>query len=130
MKFGYTILYVTSVESSLRFFCEAFGFEQKFLHSSGDYGELATGETTLAFAAHSLGEMHFPEGYVRADRSGQPLGMEIAIVTDDVSAAHQSALSFGASEISSPAFKPWGQTVSYVRAPDGLLIELCSPVHS
>lgn len=49
MKLGYTIIYVPSVESSLRFFGQAFGLQQKFLHDSGDYGELSTGETTLAF---------------------------------------------------------------------------------
>jgi lactoylglutathione lyase len=43
MKLGYTIIYVPSVESSLRFFNQAFGLQQKFLHESGDYGELNTG---------------------------------------------------------------------------------------
>jgi lactoylglutathione lyase len=109
MKLGYTIIYVPSVESSLRFFSQAFGLQQKFRHESGDYGELNTGETTLAFASHAL-------------------GMEIALVTDDVHAAHRAAIAYGATELSAPAQKPWGQVVSYVRAPDGTLIELCSPV--
>jgi lactoylglutathione lyase len=52
MKLRYTIIYVPSVESSIRFFGQAFGLEKKFLHESGDYGELKTGETTLAFASH------------------------------------------------------------------------------
>ena len=72
MKFGYTIIYVPSVESSLRFFCQAFGLEQKVLHESGDYGELNTGETTLAFASHALGATHFPDGHVRASDSQKP----------------------------------------------------------
>ena len=62
MKFGYTIVYVPNVEASLAFFERAFGHERKFLHESGTYGELATGETSLAFAAHELGEMNFPGG--------------------------------------------------------------------
>ncbi len=128
MKLGYTIIYVPSVESSLRFFGQAFGLAQKFLHESGDYGELQTGETTLAFASHTLGEINFPEGHVRASSSKQPLGMEIALVTEDVHAAHQAALAHGAVELSAPAQKPWGQVVSYVRAPDGTLVELCTPV--
>lgn len=102
---------------------------QKFLHESGDYGELNTGETTLAFASHALGELNFPAGHVRASSSQQPLGMEIALVTDDVHAAHQAALAHGALEMSAPAQKPWGQVVSYVRTPDGTLVELCTPVH-
>ena len=130
MKLGYTIIYVPSVESSLRFFSQAFGLEQKFLHESGDYGELKTGETTLAFASHALGDMNFPKGHVRASESKQPLGMEIALVTEDVHAAHKSAITHGAIELSAPTPKPWGQVVSYLRAPDGTLVELCTPVHA
>jgi lactoylglutathione lyase len=128
MKLGYTIVYVPSVEASLRFFTQAFGLTQRFLHESGDYGELDTGATTLAFAAHTLGEMHFPNGHVRASESKLPLGMEIALVTDDVPAAHARALAHGAVEMMAPKQQPWGQTVSYVRAPDGTLVELCTPI--
>jgi len=56
MKFGYTIVYVESVSETLTFYKEAFGFETRFLHESGQYGELETGETTLAFSSHSLGK--------------------------------------------------------------------------
>ena len=70
MKLGYTIIYVPSVKESLQFYMGAFGLEQKFLHESGDYGELKTGETTLSFASHALGSMNFPGGYVGASASG------------------------------------------------------------
>jgi lactoylglutathione lyase len=128
MKLGYTIIYVPNVAESLRFFTRAFGLEQRFLHESGTYGELNTGETTLAFAAHELGDTHFAGGHVHANTSPKPLGMEIALVTQDVSASHKKAVQCGAKELSPPVQKPWGQTVSYVRAPDGTLIEICTPV--
>jgi lactoylglutathione lyase len=128
VKLGYTILYVADVASSLSFFERAFGLKQRFLHESGTYGELDTGETTLAFAAHELGDVNFPGGHVRADSSALPLGMEVGLVTRDVSAAHVRALREGAIELSAPTLKPWGQVVSYVRAPDGCLIEICTPV--
>ena len=128
MKLGYTIIYVPSVADSLAFFTRAFGLEQRFLHESGTYGELNTGETTLSFAAHELGDMNFPGGHVRASDSAQPLGMEIALVTDDVAAAHARAVEQGATELAAPSAKPWGQVVSYVRAPDGTLVELCTPI--
>lgn len=128
MKLGYTILYVPDVAKSLSFFEAAFGLKRRFLHESGAYGELETGETTLSFAAHELGDTNFPGGHVRANESAKPLGVEIALVTDDVPSAHQRAIEHGASELSAPAQKPWGQTVSYVRAPDGTLIELCTPI--
>jgi catechol 2,3-dioxygenase-like lactoylglutathione lyase family enzyme len=128
MKFAYTIIYVPDVAASLSFFENAFGMQTKFLHESGMYGELDTGDTTLSFAAHAMGEMHFPAGHVAAHSSVQPLGMEIAFATDDVYAAHTKAVAAGALELASPAEKPWGQVVSYVRCPDGSLVELCTPM--
>ncbi len=127
MKFGYTIVYVSDVAKSLKFFENAFGLKTRFMHES-DYGELETGETTLAFATHELGKSNLPSGYVAADSTSQPLGVEIALVTDSVAQAHEQAVAAGATSIKDPVVKPWGQTVSYVRCPDGTLIELCSPV--
>jgi lactoylglutathione lyase len=128
MKLGYTIIYVPDVAASLAFFENTFGFNRRFLHESGTYGELATGETTLAFAAHALGAANFPAGYVAAHSSAQPLGFEIALVTENVPNAHEKAIAAGAKELAPPEQKPWGQIVSYVRCPDGVLIELCTPV--
>jgi lactoylglutathione lyase len=130
MKFGYTIIYVPDVTASLVFFEKAFGFPRRFLHESGDYGELETGSTTLAFASHELGAMNFPSGYVAANNSAQPLGVEVAFVTPSVTEAHTQALAVGATEVKAPESKPWGQVVSYVRCPDGTLVELCSPVNA
>jgi catechol 2,3-dioxygenase-like lactoylglutathione lyase family enzyme len=127
MKFGYTIAYVRDVPAALNFFERAFGLARKFVHESG-YGELDTGETTLAFATHTLGAKNLPRGYVAADSSPLPLGMEIALVTEDVPAAHAKAIAAGGVELAPPVAKPWGQTVSYVQSPDGILIELCTPV--
>jgi lactoylglutathione lyase len=128
MKLGYTIVYTPDVAASLVFFERAFGLQRRFLHEGGDYGELATGETTLAFAAHTLGQAHFPAGYVKAHESALPLGMEIALVTPDVPAAHSKALHAGARELKAPETMPWGQTVSWLRCPDGCLVELCTPM--
>lgn len=128
MKFGYTVIYVPDVLASLTFFENAFGLQRKFLHESGTYGELETGETVLSFAAHELGDMNFPGGHVRADRSAIPLGFEVALVTSEVTAAHAKAVSCGAVELAPPTEKPWGQTVSYVRCPDGVIVELCTPI--
>lgn len=128
MKFAYTILYVPDVASSLAFFEQAFGINRRFLHESGDYGELDTGATTLAFASRELGQANLPEGLVVAAESARPLGMEIALATDTVEVAHAQALACGATELKAPEQKPWGQTVSYLRCPDGLLVELCTPM--
>ncbi|WP_020407808.1 VOC family protein [Hahella ganghwensis] len=128
VKFGYAITYVDDVKSTVEFFEKAFDMKRRFIHEGGDYGELDTGETVLAFASHSLGEANLPHGYINATTSDKPLGTEIALVTDDVKETHQAAIRNGGSEIKAPEEKPWGQTVSYVRTPSGILLELCSPM--
>ena len=128
MQFGYTIIYVDSVSDTLAFYKNAFGFQTRFLHESGEYGELETGATALAFASHNLGQMNLDGKYQKSDLTQQPLGVEIAFVTDDVKAAYDIAVKAGAVAIAEPKLKPWGQTVAYVRSIEGSLIELCSPV--
>lgn len=129
MKFGYTLIYVPNVEASLSFFEKAFGFTRRFLHESGGYGELNTGETTLAFASHEIfGVTNFPSGYVAASSSKQPLGIEVVFVTTKVAEAYAHAISVGATSVNKPESKPWEQVVAHVRCPDGTLVELCSPV--
>ncbi len=128
VSFGYTIVYVADVDSALAFFENAFDIQRKFITDEKDYGELATGETVLSFASHELGHSNFKGGYVSATDSSKPLGVEIALVCDDVDLAHRKAIEYGAAELKTPETKPWGQVVSYVRCPSGILLELCTPV--
>ncbi len=128
MKFGYTIVYVPSVVDTLRFYQDAFGFETRFLHESGEYGELETGATVLAFASHAMGYLNLGGTYQKTDPATVPLGVELAFVADDVASAYAKALAAGAVAIKPPTEKPWGQTVAYVRSMEGSLIEICSPV--
>lgn len=126
MRFGYTIVYVSDVEASLEFFERAFGLSRRFLHESGGYGELETGGTALAFAQHEVARSNLGRDYLAAGASSSPLGMEVGLVTDDVKAAFERAVEAGAQAIATPVDKPWGQTVAYVRCPDGTLVELCT----
>lgn len=130
MKFGYTIVYVSSGADALSFYKDAFGFETRFLHASGQYGELNTGETVLAFASHEMGEMNLDGHYQKTDLNTLPLGVELAFVTDDVTSADARAIAAGAVAVKEPTLKPWGQVVAYVRSREESLIELCSPVSS
>lgn len=128
MRFGYTIVYVRDVEASLAFFERAFGLQRRFLHESGGYGELDTGATALAFARHDVARGNLGHDYVAADASSAPLGVEIGLVTQDVAGACKRAVQAGATLLAAPVQKPWGQTVAYVRTPDGTLVELCTAV--
>ncbi len=118
---------VPDVVASVEFFERAFGLKRRFIHDSG-YGELDTGASALAFASHELGAANLPGGYVKASQSGEPLGMEVALVTDQVAEGHAKAIAEGAVSLKEPVLKPWGQTVSYVRCPDRTRVEFCSPV--
>ena len=54
MQFGYTILYVEDVTQTIAFYEAAFGFQRRFIHEAGDFGELETGATALAFSSLRL----------------------------------------------------------------------------
>jgi lactoylglutathione lyase len=106
MKFGYTIVYVSSVTDTLNFYKDAFGVETRFLDESGQYGELNTGDTVLAFASHDMGEMNLNGHYQRTNLDAVPFGVELAFVTDDVASAYTRAVAAGAVAIKAPAQKP------------------------
>jgi lactoylglutathione lyase len=127
MKFGYTIIYVPDVESTIMFYKKAFGIDKHFLHESKQYGQLDTGETKLAFASESLAQSNGVE-FVKNDCKNLPAGFEIALVTPDVDAGYKQALAAGAIALKEPAQKPWGQTVAYVRDCNGIIVEICTPI--
>lgn len=128
MNFAYTLVYVADVAASLAFFERAFGLPTRFLHESGAYGEVDTGAsgTKLAFVDHATARDSVQHDYVAADASAMPLGMEIGFTVADVPAAFERAVAAGARALAVPVTKPWGQTVAYVRCPDGTLVELCT----
>ena len=127
MKLGYTILYVPDVAQAVAFYQLAFGLACRFTTPEGDYAELETGATTLSFADETLAASH---GFdFRPNRpSALPAGIEICLITQDVAAAHQRAIVAGATELAPPTSKPWGQIVSYLRDPNGVLVELATPM--
>jgi lactoylglutathione lyase len=127
MRFGFAIVYVPDVPATIAFWEQAFGLARRFVVEGGDYGELETGGTVLAFASEALAASH---GFaIRPNRAGEdPAGFEVALVTEDVQAAFDRAVAAGATPASDPEQKPWGQTVGYVRDPNGVLVELCTPV--
>ena len=128
VKLGYTIAYVNDVNKAIAFFEKAFNLRKKFITAEHDYGELDTGNTTLAFASHALASTNFKGDYVNGSSSEAPLGIEIALVTDELESVYTAAIAHGATSLQSPVQKPWGQGVAYVRCPSGILLELCTPI--
>ncbi|MBC8127533.1 MAG: VOC family protein [Gloeobacteraceae cyanobacterium ES-bin-144] len=127
MKLAYTILYVKDVPRSVAFYEDAFGLSRKFVHEAGMYAEMDTGTTTLSFAANGLAKSNLPCGFRENSLSSPPAGFEVAFTTEDVAAAYDKALAAGATAVTPPALKSWGQTVAFVRDKDGIVVEICSP---
>ena len=125
MKFRYTILYVEDVARTLMFYERAFGLKTGFLHESGDYGELVTGDTKLAFSSRRL-MTQLGKAPARAEPKSPVF--EIALETDDVAGALERARTAGASVLQEVRDEDWGQTTAYVSDPDGYLVEICTPV--
>jgi lactoylglutathione lyase len=130
VSLGYVILYVKDVSASLTFYEKAFGLSRRFFNDANGqaYGELETGAARLAFASIELAKTHLKEGFVVASPDKAPLGFEIALVTPDVPGLYASAVKAGATTVSEPVTRPWGQTVAYLRDKDGYLVELCTPM--
>ena len=126
--FAYTIIYVSDVARAISFYETAFGLSRRFVADDGSYGEVDTGSVTLSFASESLGDKNLPGGYQRHTPDALPFAYEIAFVTAGVETIVQQAIDAGARLVAEPTVKPWGQTVSYVRDPDGVLIEICTPM--
>ena len=125
MEFGYTILYVDDVASTLDFYGKAFGLATRYTHESGSYGELETGTTALAFVSHAL--LRQIGKTPQAPELGKPTS-EIALVTDDVAGAVKRAVDAGAALVQEAQAMPWGQTIAYVGDLNGFLVEICTPV--
>lgn len=125
MILRYTILYVDNVADTLDFYERAFGLTRAFLHEVGDYGELSTGATKLAFSSTRLMR---ELGKIPGKPSPDAPVFEIAFEVDDVQAAYKRAIEAGAKSVQEVRDEPWGQTTSYVSDPNGYLVEICSPV--
>lgn len=127
MKFQYTLFYVDNVEKTMDFYARAFGLEKGFLHESKQYGEMLTGETKMGFVHHDTAASH-GFTYEKSELKNKPFAFEIGFVTENVEASYNEAVKAGATAVSAPVKKPWGQTVSYVRDNNGFLVEICSPM--
>jgi lactoylglutathione lyase len=121
---GWVIVYVDEPSKAAAFYRDTFGFD--IAADFGEYAELATGSTRLAFASTALGEKNFPGGVARP--GGKPFNVELALVTERVDEALAGALEAGCTRLADPEDKPQGQRVAYVRDPFGTLVEIATPL--
>lgn len=130
VKFAYTIFYVNDVPKTLRFYENVFGFKQKMITPENDYGEVHSGETTLAFASFELGRSNLSNGFLESNISNKPFGIELAFTTSDVDGTMKHAFDHGAILLEKSVVKPWGQKVGYIKDLNGFLLEICTPIEN
>ncbi|MEL6821574.1 MAG: VOC family protein [Calditrichota bacterium] len=128
MRLSYTILYVADVNRSIRFYRQAFNLEHRFTHESGDYAEMETGNTILAFCDSKLAADIIKGEYIQSDPTKPPLGTQLTFEPEDVKQAFENAVEYGAKVITKPEIKPWSFAVAMLRDPDGHLVELARKV--
>jgi uncharacterized glyoxalase superfamily protein PhnB len=125
MQLRYTILYVDNVTETIDFYERAFGLRRKMIHESGDYGELATGDTILSFSSKDLMKQI---GKSPGDVDPAAPTFEVAFETEAVAEQLKRAVEAGATLVQEAEEMPWGQTTAYVRDCNGFLVELCTAV--
>jgi len=128
MQLSYTILYVADVNRSIRFYKAALGLKHRFTHESGDYAEMETGATTLAFCNSVLAKDILKQEYLQSVPHRPPLGTQLTFEPKDMKQAFETAVKHGAAVVSAPEIKPWDFEVAMLRDPDGHLVELARKV--
>ena len=131
MKLGYVITYVDDVNDCLKFYKNAFELDIKMQYEVEGavlYGEMQTEGAILGFASHALGDMNLKGNYLKLNPHDKPIGQEIVFVVENINDCYQRAVAAGAISLAEPVQKPWGQTVAYLRAKEGTLIEICTPM--
>ena len=124
VKFGYVLLFVENIERSIAFYTLALGLPLRF--HDGHYAEMETGATSLGFVSREFAATQFPHPMPAPGLSSSEIGLVVARA--DVDTLYEQALAGGATSVLAPLERPWSQRVSYVRDPDGHLVEICSPI--
>jgi lactoylglutathione lyase len=124
-QLDYLVLVVSDLDRSERFWREVMGAEHQ--HTSGSYAQFRLGEVRLGlFEAEAMSEtLGRP---VSVPTNGSATGFELGFVVDDVDAVHDELVTAGATVVTPPGDRPWGQRTAYVADPDGYLIELVTQI--
>ncbi|CAO2840621.1 unnamed protein product [Amaranthus hypochondriacus] len=128
--YAYTIVYVKDVAKSVDFYSKAFGVNVRRLDHSRRWGELESGQTTIAFTPVHQHETDEVTGTVQTPqpKRGERNPIELCFDYADVDAAYKRAVENGAESVSAPEQKEWDQKVGYVRDIDGMVVRLGSYV--
>ena len=122
-RLAYSILFVSDLERSIRFYRDVIGLPFKFSNES--YAEFAT--EGAKFALYHRG--HLRDLLGRDVPSGEvpwPQG-EVAFFVDDPDTEHERLQGAGVDVLAPPTDRPWGERTLHVSDPDGNVVELTRP---
>ena len=125
-RFGSTILYTSKPRETIEFYERAFGLKRKFFVEQPGYGELQTGETTLAISNIAIEKNE--RGYPEASTPENPVsGFHVSFMTSQVEVLYQHAVDEGAIPVKAPEKMVWGGTVAFLKDLNGITISLTNP---
>ena len=121
----YVVLLVEDLDRALDFYTGTLGLPLK--HRAEEFAQLETGATRLALFTRAAMARTLHQTLDQPAASAP--AFEIGFKVDDVDSAYQTLVAAGATAVSTPETRPWGQRTGYVRDPDGNLIELVTPLN-
>jgi len=130
MRLSFVTLYVRDIKKMTDFYAKAFSLKTRFVHDSGLYAEMETGNTVLAFAQTKLAETIVSGGYIESSPEHKPANFQLGFEPADVKESVKAALAAGASLVSPYEIKPWGWQAAMLRDPEGNLVELARKLPS
>lgn len=117
---------VDDVKAAVKFYKEAFGLGEAFADPDGTFTVLADGSG----GSLETGVLLAVEHWSKIDDFATPgpaNGFRIGLEVDDTEAAYRKAIKAGATSAKEPTVRPWGQKVSIVFDPHGVIFELAEP---
>jgi catechol 2,3-dioxygenase-like lactoylglutathione lyase family enzyme len=116
-------LYVSDIETSLRFYRDVFGFRETFrtpAHGTPIHVELRLGQFTLGLAAIDA----LPGMHGLATGNGGPPRAEVVLWTDDVDRAYAELMAKGIRSLSEPHDFIGALRGAWVADPDGNPVQI------
>jgi predicted enzyme related to lactoylglutathione lyase len=130
MKLGYVLIYVNDLLKTIDFYEKAFGLKKKFVNPTNQYAEMENdGGMVLGFVQDDYVAKHCVPGFRKNTVGEISAGFEIVFVTENINASIEKAVKAGATLVSRPTQKPWGQMVAYVTDINGILVEICGSIN-
>ena len=120
-RVDYVILYVSSLDASIRFYREVLGLEHRFTQNG--YAEFGTRPTRFALYERAL----LSDLIGSVPEPGGP-GGEVCFVVDDVDAEAVRLAEAGVRILSGPVDRPWGHRTLHIADPDGHVLELAQQI--